>query len=269
MALLVNGERIENAEIEQERRTILRLLIEQMPGETPAAIDQRAKEWARENLIERVLLRQAALRDPEPLLTGAIDQAMGAADNPESRAEIEMRLRIERLLARLTAHASKPRRKDIVEYYRKNGANYQAEETVHAAHIVRNVDEQNSEESARAAIEQARVALQAGRPFEEVADQLSHCPGRGGDLGVFSRGQMVVEFDTVAFSLKPGEISDIFRTEFGFHIVKLYSRRAAGPRPLEEVSSEIEDLLFAQKKQKIVEQYLDSLLAKADVQEVS
>ena len=79
---------------------------------------------------------------------------------------------------------------------------------------------------------------------------------------------MVDEFDAVAFSLTPGQISEIFRTPFGFHIVKLHSRRPAGPVPLEDVSAEIEELLFAQKKQKLVEQHLDSLLAKAEVRHV-
>ena len=255
MALLVNGERIENAALEEERRALRRALIEKMPEDESALIEQRAREWAAENLIERVLLQQAALRDPEPLPA-------------EVAADAELGFRIDRLVGRLTAHAARPRRKDIVEYYRKNQASFVSDEVIHAAHIVKNIDEQNTEESARAAIEHSQRELKEGKSFDKVADEFSDCPGRGGDLGQFGRGQMVDEFDAVAFSLAPGQMSEIFRTPFGFHIVKLHSRRPAGPVPLEDVSAEIEELLFAQKKQKLVEQHLDSLLAKAEVRQV-
>ena len=265
MALLVNGERIENAAIEEERRALRRLLVEKMPDETPAVIEDHAREWSRENLIEQVLLKQSAFRDPEPIPEEAIAEAIGA----EARQEVEVRLRVERLIARVTSHAAKPRRKDIVEYYKKNSEEFLAEETVHAAHIVKHVDETTTEEAAKEAIEKVRLALQAGEPFEKLADEQSSCPGRGGDLGTFPRGQMVAEFDAVVFALTPGDISAVFRTEFGFHIAKLYSRRPEGVRPLEEVMGGIEELLFAQKKQKLVEQHLDALRAKADVQEVA
>ena len=139
---------------------------------------------------------------------------------------------------------------------------------MHAAHIVKNVDEGTSEEAAKEAIERARIGLQAGRSFEEMADEFSDCPGSGGDLGFFPRGQMVEEFDAVVFSMSAGEVSDVFRTPFGFHIVKLHARRPAGVLPLDAVGDQISELLLGQKKQKLVEQHLDALLAKAEVVEV-
>ena len=269
MALLVNGERIENADLEKERRALRRVLAEQLPNESAALLEQRAQEWAGENLIERVLLNQAARRDPEPVFTPAIPQATGSPDPADPPPETDLRLRVERLIARVTSHASKPRRKDLVEYYRKHRETFHAEEAVHAAHIVKNVDESHSEDSAQGAITQIHQELQAGKPFEQLADESSDCPGRGGDLGFFPRGHMVDEFDAVAFSLAPGEISNVFRTQFGFHIAKVYGRRAAGVLPFDAVSSQIEELLFSKKKQKLLEQHLDSLRAKAEVQEVA
>ena len=267
MALLVNGERIENADLEKERRALRRVLAEQLPNESQSLLEQRAQEWAGENLIERVLLHQAARRDPEPVSAQAIPQATGS-DPADPPPETDLPLRVERLIARVTSHASRPRRKDLVEYYRKHRETFQAEEAVHAAHIVKNVDESHSEDSAHGAITQIHQELQAGKPFEQLADESSDCPGRGGDLGFFPRGHMVDEFDAVAFSLGPGEISNVFRTQFGFHIIKVYGQRAAGVLPFEAVSSRIEELLFSKKKQKLLEQHLDSLRAKAEVQEV-
>ncbi len=271
MALLVNGELIDDAALRDERRVIRRALAEHMPDESAAAIDDRAREWARENLIERVLLTQAALQDPAPISEEAIEEAMRAVQSKvgDPRRDIELRLRMERFMTTRTSHVARPRHKDVVEYYKKNRVKFQAPEAVHAGHIVKNVDEQNSEDSARTAIEQVRLALQDGAHFEKLADEFSDCPGRGGDLGYFTRGQMVAEFEAVAFSLAVGEISDVFRTPFGFHIVRVYDRRAEGILPLEAVSAEIEEHLFAQKKQKVVEQYIDSLRAKAAIQEVA
>jgi hypothetical protein len=282
MALLVNGELIDDAALREERRALRRALAEKLPDESASIIEEKAREWARENLIERVLLRQAALLDPTPISEEAIVGVMhavrgklGSQPSLESptdadlRRDVELRLRIDRFLSGLTASVARPRRKDIVEYYKKNRASFEGPEAVHAAHIVKNVDEQHSEESARIAVEQIQLALKNGDPFEKLADEFSDCPGRGGDLGYFSRGQMVAEFEAVAFALSPGEISDIFRTQFGFHIVKVYDRRAEGVLPLEAVSAGIEEHLFAQKKQKVIDRHSDSLRAKAEIREIA
>jgi peptidyl-prolyl cis-trans isomerase C len=64
--------------------------------------------------------------------------------------------------------------------------------------------------------------LKAGANFSELARKYSTCPSgkRGGDLGQFGRGQMVKEFEVVAFSLKPGQVSEPLKTKFGYHIIK-------------------------------------------------
>lgn len=64
--------------------------------------------------------------------------------------------------------------------------------------------------------------LKAGGNFRELAKKYSMCPSgkRGGDLGQFGRGQMVREFEQVAFALKPGEVSEPVKTQFGYHVIK-------------------------------------------------
>jgi parvulin-like peptidyl-prolyl isomerase len=243
--LVVNGEAIEDSEIRRETAAMLTLMTERMPGENPATLRTRAREWAEDNLIEAALLRQAAaLAEP------------GA----------EEKSRLERLIERITSPASPPRHKEVVAWYLKNRDSLEEPEQIHAAHIVKNVDEQHSEDEARAAIERASDELAKSRPFGEVADELSDRPGNGGDLGFFARGQMVPAFEEVVFHLDVNAVSPIFRTEFGFHIATLLERRPAGIRKLEEVQSRIEEQLLREKKQKRLDQYVDQLRARALIQ---
>ncbi|MBN1358533.1 peptidyl-prolyl cis-trans isomerase [Candidatus Bathyarchaeota archaeon] len=84
---------------------------------------------------------------------------------------------------------------------------------VHCAHIL-----VKSESEAKAVLER----LEKGEKFGNVARALSRCPSgkKGGDLGTFTRGKMVKEFETTAFALQKGQISGIVKTQFGFHIIK-------------------------------------------------
>jgi len=256
-------------------------LREAMPKEDPIVLESRTREWARENAIERVLLRQAAMSDGEPLEADELDRAVAqgrptTAGDPacilpggrdDFRMQVEAQLRLERFTARLTAKLVPPRNKEISEYYRKHRDEFFTPPLVRAAHIVKNVDDQTSDEAALEQMRSIRTELVQGSDFAEVADRRSDCPGRGGDLGYFPRGQMVTEFDAVVFALEPGQVSDIFRTQFGYHIAKVYDRKPEGIRPLADVSGNIEALLFQQKKQRRIEQYIDSLRAKAEIQQ--
>ncbi len=269
--MLVNNEKVEDSLIRDEERAIRPHLYEAMQGETPAAIEERVREWARENVIERVVLRQAALADPEPIAPEAIDEELrreaSTGQAPRDRQSIEILLRIQRLMDRAIANVAPPRNKDVVEHYRKNKRSFQSPERVHAAHIIKNVDERTNEATALAAIQEVHLQLAGGAKFEELADKQSDCPGRGGDLGMFPAGQMVPEFDSIVFGLEPGQVSEPFRTPFGYHIAKVYEKRPAGVAELNDIRAELEKFLFEQKKSRAAEQFTDRLIAKADVRE--
>jgi len=282
MPLVVNGETVDDSLIRQEARVIRPRMMEAMANEDPVALEMKVKEWARENVIERVLLRQAAAADAEPITPEVLDQALARvreqtpgqtgcifpSNGDQLRREVELQLRVDRLVGRINARVSPPRNKDVVEYYRKHKQSLLAPEMVHAAHIVKNVDENCDEATAQAGIREAEAELRQGASFEEVADRRSDCPGRGGDLGWFPRGQMVDEFDRVVFAMQPGQMSEIFRSSFGFHIARVIGRRPAGIPALEEVREKIEEVLLAEKRQRALEQFLDHLRAQADIQTV-
>jgi peptidyl-prolyl cis-trans isomerase C len=85
---------------------------------------------------------------------------------------------------------------------------------VHARHIL-----VKTEDEAKV----IQFDLNQGRSFEDIAKEKSQCPSgkKGGDLGWFGRGQMVKEFEDAAFALKPGEVSQPVKTQFGWHLIKL------------------------------------------------
>jgi parvulin-like peptidyl-prolyl isomerase len=260
LPLRVNNEIIEDEVIREEIRTLRLRLAEAMPNELPSAIEARAREWARENVIERVLLRQAALADPEPVPAEIIERGGG-------NIEAELQFRIERLAIRHAGRIAPPRNKDVVDYYRQHRESMAIPEAVRAAHILKNVDEKASAEQALAAIRAVEERIRAGEAFESVADELSDCPGSGGDLGWFPRGQMEPEFDAVVFAMKPGEISPVFRTAFGFHIAKVNARADERMATFEEARPQIERLLLTEKHQKALERLCDYLRARATVEE--
>ncbi len=262
MPLRVNNELIEDEVIRDEIRTLRLRLAEAMPGEHPTTIETRAKEWARDNVIERILLRQAALADAEPVPPEVIEKAGGNA------AEAELQFRIERLAIRHAGRIAPPRNKDVVDYYRHHRETMAIPEAVRAAHIIKNIDENNPEDAALAAIRVVEERIKAGEPFETISDELSDCPGNGGDLGWFPRGQMVPEFESVVFALKPGEVSPIFRTPFGFHIAKVYGHAEEHLATFEEARPQIERHLLTEKHQKALERLCDHLRARATVEEV-
>ncbi|MBI3770808.1 MAG: peptidylprolyl isomerase [Deltaproteobacteria bacterium] len=89
---------------------------------------------------------------------------------------------------------------------------------------------------------------------------------RGGDLGFFAQGRMVAPFEQAAFALdKPGDMSEVVKTPFGYHIIKLTERKEGGDRPFDEVKERIRVNLINQRRQAQVQQRLDDLRAKAKI----
>jgi peptidyl-prolyl cis-trans isomerase D len=134
---------------------------------------------------------------------------------------------------------------------------------VRASHILLKT-EGKSEEEVRKEAEGIAAKAKSGADFAALAKQFSQDDSnntRGGDLDFFGRGQMVPEFDKVAFSLEPGQVSDAFKTSFGYHVVKVTDKRAATSKPLAEVQAQIEDQIKWQRAQDEAQRTADDLSA--------
>jgi parvulin-like peptidyl-prolyl isomerase len=141
--------------------------------------------------------------------------------------------------------------REIRRHYDANAARYAREEQVRARHILfmtRDAGPEVEQQAKKRADSLLAAIRKDGGDFAELAKRFSQEPGAavtGGDLGWFGRGRMVKEFEQAAFALDSGEVSPVVKTAFGYHIIKLEGRKAAGTKPFDEVRSEIRRLLAA------------------------
>lgn len=136
----------------------------------------------------------------------------------------------------------------IENYYQKNKETYTTPEQRVARHILIKADNDSTDqihEEKRAKAEEILALARGGSDFSELARQYSEGPTKeqGGHLGSFGRGQMVKEFEDAAFELGSGEISDVVKTSFGYHIIKVEKEVNQTTQPLDEVKEEITKLL--------------------------
>jgi len=154
--------------------------------------------------------------------------------------------------------------KDVEQYYREHYAQGAGAEKIKASHILFSVPAGTSPEqdkTVRARAEKVLAEVRAGKDFAALAKQYSDDPSAamGGDLGWFRRGDMVAAFEKAAFALKPGQISDLVRTRFGYHIILVTDRAADQPPALEKVSNEIRKRLAKDLEGRLVRGWLDDL----------
>jgi peptidyl-prolyl cis-trans isomerase D len=214
------------------------------------------REYTRRN--EKVRLQMVALtperfRDKVTVSDGDV-AAHYDAHKAEYRVGEQRKIKyfvVDQELARLKVTVSP---QEIQRDYNDNIARYQTPEQVRASHILFKT-EGKSEAEVRTRAEAALKQVKSGGDFAALAKQLSEdevSKAKNGDLGLFGRGQMVPEFETAAFAMKPGETSDLVKSQFGFHIIRLEEKRDAVTRPLDEVRGEIQERLAAQKANQMV-----------------
>jgi peptidyl-prolyl cis-trans isomerase C len=159
---------------------------------------------------------------------------------------------------------------EVSAFYEENISYFELSESVTASHILIKVAEDATEDEkrdARIRTEAILADLREGADFAETAKAKSEGPTGpdGGDLGTFGRGQMVAPFEAAAFSLEPGSLSGIVETEFGYHIILVRDRQTGGTQPLSEVREDIIDYLKQSQADETISQYIESLVATAEI----
>ena len=160
---------------------------------------------------------------------------------------------------------------DVKKFYDENQDKFKKPESYHASHILIGVKpEASSEEKqkAREKTESIRKRIAAGEDFAALAKAESSCPSsaQGGDLGFFGKGEMVPPFENATAALKPGEISGVVETQFGYHIIKLVEKKEGGTVKLDEAKDDIQNYLKQLKAQKAVSEYVAKLKSSAKIE---
>lgn len=160
--------------------------------------------------------------------------------------------------------------KEVEAFFNEHKDTYVQEEAVHARHILIKVAPDASPEDDQKAKDRAKAVLakaKTGEDFAKLAAQHSEdtTKDRGGDLGYFGRGRMVKAFDETAFSLKAGQISDLVRSQFGYHIIKVEDRKEAKRLSFAEAKEQVENDLTREKARARYGDYLTGLRQKAKI----
>ena len=148
--------------------------------------------------------------------------------------------------------------------YQANIQQYQVPNRVHVEHILfMTVGKTDAEvEEVKKKAEDVLKQVKKGGKFEDLAKKYSEDPGskdKGGDLSWITQGQTVPEFEKTAFSLGPGQVSELVKTQYGFHIIKVLEKETAHTKPFEEVKDSLRAPLLLTQADKLASDTADQL----------
>jgi len=188
----------------------------------------------------------------------------GIDKSPEYLEEIErfkkhalMRVTIDKMLEKVEAT-----NEDVKKFYDENPAQFAQPAQVHARHILVSDDVE---------MEKVLADIAAGETFENTAKKFSTCPSKenGGDLGFFERGQMVPEFENVAFETEVGKVSDPVKTQFGVHLIRVEAKNLDSKIPFENVEEQVKNYLSNQKRSEVYQEQLKQLKEKHVIERIA
>lgn len=286
----VNGTIITRLDLDRA----VKVLVSQnrLPQPLPPESLKQAEEAALDQLISAELLYQAGQKTEIKDLDKQVDEKVSqnkakfpsAEEFEKALKSVEMTEKdlkeftrkdvvISNFIEKNIAEKTKVTEADAKKFYDDNPDKFKQEPSVKASHILCGVEASATAEEKKKAKEKAEALLKrikAGEDFATLAKSESTCPSskQGGDLGFFSKGQMVAPFEKAAFALKPGEVSDVVETQFGYHIIKLTEKKEGGTIKFDEVKEKIENYLKNLKIQKAIGEYLVELKGKAKIEKL-
>lgn len=274
VVVTVNGVAITRAEL--DRATQAFLAQNHMQAPTDPNQKKKMEEAAQEQMVTEEVLYQAAKKEEVPDLDKQVaakfDEVKAQFPDPEDLAkalkkngiteqELKDLLRrdvvIGAYVEKQAAAGTAVTTEQAKAFYDENLDKFKKPESVHASHILIRVAPKATDEEKQSAKKKADdllAKLKGGADFAEVAKKESadSSAKEGGDLGEFSRGQMVKPFEDAAFGLKPGDLSEVVESQFGYHIIKSMGKTEAQTVPFAEVQAKIVQYLTQTQGQKLM-----------------
>ena len=282
----VNGEDVKRADFDR--------MIKTMEGRAGQAVppDRRDEIYrgALDQLVTYTLLKQEAkarnIKIDDTEIDAKMQELKGQFPTPDAfdkalkernmtldslKSDARADLSVNKVMEAAVANIPGPTDAEAKDFYDKNPDKFKQDEQVRASHILVRVEpnaDAKAKARAKAEIESVLKELKAGGDFAKLAQQHSQdgSAAQGGDLGYFPHGQMVPEFDKVAFSLPVGQLSGVVTTQFGYHVLKVTDRKPARTVPYEEAQAQIKQFLEQQKKQQAADTFIEGLKKKAKIE---
>ena len=286
----VDGSKLTQGQVDTEIKRIMSVMKKQMPADRLEQAKENARKQVLSDFTARTLLTNeikrlnisasdAEVKEAEEQVKNDLPKGMTIEDlmkknkitKEQMQEDLRFRIKISKLVMMQMSGKSKPTDKEINEFYQKNRDKFKMPEAVHVRHILvakaaGDDDKIKAEKKAKA--EDLRTQLLAGANFAEIAKNNSDCPSKetGGDLGVFTRGEMVKQFENAAFSQEVNAIGPVVETEYGFHIIQVLERHTPKALALDDrMKGNISAFLEQQKQQETFEAILKKLRAKAKI----
>jgi peptidyl-prolyl cis-trans isomerase C len=288
-AAVVNGTVITQAELDSQMNIVLDRL--KASGRFPDVSQlEEIRGQVLENLIARELLYQESqkkgIKISEEQVNEQLISLKAQFPNEEefnkalkrmnlTEASIKEKLARDLSLKKLIEDEVAPKvtlpDSEIKAFYENNPETFKQPERVQASHILVKVDpgaDASQKAEAQKKIDLVQARLQKGEDFGALAKEYSEGPSgpKGGELGYFTRGQMVKPFEDAAFAMKPGEVSGKIETRFGYHLIKVTDKTPETTVPYDDVKMRLGEFLKQKKIQEEINVYVKKLEEKAEIE---
>lgn len=259
---------------QMRQQALRRLILDQLLHQQA---DAEKVELTKDDIIAH--LKQQGEKQKPPVSLEQIKKKFEAKgetfDAAIKRMQKDRRLRHKKLTKLHVEGKINVTEQDAKDYYDQNQERYHSPEKVRVSHILiepdtlgQDIDPSQAREKARTEAEELLRQIRAGADFAKMAqahsDDFPTVP-KAGDVGFIVRGWWPPPFEQAAFKLKPGQISDLVETERGYHIIKVTDHEAAKTTSFEQAKKDIISQLTEQKRRRLITEYINSLMAKAQI----
>jgi len=285
----VNGTEVPRADFDRQMERT-RARFERAGRQIAPQLESRLKENLIRKLVDDELIRQKAKAEGVDVQGTALDEKYAehkqrfgsdqafqsflertAQTEDDVKKDLNRNLLRDELFAKMMS-GQVPTDDDAKKYFEENQAKYRQREQVKASHILFKVSKADGTAKLAEAKKKAngvmKLAKKKGADFAALAREHSEGPTapKGGDLGAFSRGRMVKEFEDAAFKAKAGQILGPVETKFGFHVIKIFEKTPERQRAYDEVKESILTSLKARAKSRATREILRAMKTEAKIE---